>query len=174
MESDRIEQLLREADGQARASPIDAADVARRVLGRARARRRRRTTVVGASVVLIAAMVRMYSTREPSRPQKMHAGVDDLTEIRREIELQEHLVERLVVAERIRRNQARLARFEPASDDPLERAASFVLFHADRVHRDAGNSQNVRRAYQQVIECFPGTISAEQARQRTDAMREEG
>jgi hypothetical protein len=62
----------------------------------------------------------------------------------------------------------------PTEDDVTERAASAMVFQADRMLREGASSAPAVRAYDQVISYFPKTVSAETARKRLSAMNAEG
>lgn len=108
---------------------------------------------------------------EPAPPT-----VAALQELDTRIAQQEAQIQRLLAAERLQQAQARLARLpkEHPEQQIAERAARAVVEQADRVLHETSQSAAALRAYQEVIEYFPQTASAEQAQRRIHDLQKAG
>ncbi len=191
MNQDPLEQLLRDADAGAIASPIDVG-LAQRVLARANRRRRTRFAVgtvatVAAAVACALAIVTgsMQSDPQPSprtlvaRTSQPAATVPDfgaeLRALREDADRCAQLAETMWAAER-RRNRLAALRRKSAAPDPLEQLdreiehACFVMvYQADRMN-DRMLPTPAAEIYRQVEQDFPDTRGATLARQRLAAL----
>lgn len=185
MNSDRIEQLLRDADEMRKRSPEQTpADLASAVLTRRRSRARRRLGA-GVAMLLIGGLIPFAVVRqsvEPENiaikptPQQTNEPRDEMAEIQAQIDQTELTIARLLAAEKMNVLNARLAEVRrlPTPDDVTERAAAAMVYQTDRMLK-ATNLQNpARETYSQVIASFPQTPSAEVARRRLLELKNEG
>jgi hypothetical protein len=187
MNPHRIEHLLRETDHQVTVRHANASDMADRVLRADRARTRRNWIVSIASLALLTGATTATLTRVlPSKPA-VHGRVSapvaiappldpQLKQIQSEIAIHESAVRSMLAIEKQRELNARLAELRqlPTDDDVTERAASAMVFQADRMVREGAPSAPAVRAYDQVISYFPKTVSADIARKRLSAMNAQG
>jgi hypothetical protein len=187
MNFERIQHLLRETDHQVTVRQADASDLAERVLRADRARTRRKRIVSIASLALLVGATTATLTRIlPSKPA-VHGRVSApiaivppldpiLEQIQSEIAIRESAVRAMLAIEKQSELNARLAmlRTLPTDDDVTERAASAMVFQADRMLREGAPSAPAVRAYDQVISYFPKTVSADIARKRLSAMNAQG
>jgi hypothetical protein len=181
MNFDPIEQFLRHADRQPTGSNADALELAQRVWRKHR--RRQNIRVVGCVVAFVCLCITVRFATMPSSSTQLAStaptapAVDDqLNELRSQIAAQEQLVQQMLMVEQRVQDGARWASVarSPSDDEVTERAASAMVFQADRLRNVAGASETARRAYGQVIEYFPHTASAELARKHASEIRIEG
>lgn len=198
MNSDRIEQLLLDADGmQRRPGEQSPADLASRVLDRKRSRARRRVGA-GVAMLLMAGLMPIFVIRESSQirvavshvPQTAnetgrgltpdHFQIDhekaEFERLHAEIAEREARIKMLLSDEHLAENRATLARLRGLPDDTTltERAAAVIVQQADRSRRETGSASSALRAYRQVVSYFPQTASASIARQRLSELKQEG
>jgi hypothetical protein len=188
MNPHRIEHLLRETDHQVTTRRADASDLAERVLRADRDRTRRKRFVSIASLALLVGATTATLTRIlPSKPAvngRVSAPVaiappldPQLERIQSEIAVRESAVRAMLAIEKQRELNARLAvlRTLPTDDDVTERAASAIVFQADRMLRGGAPPAPAVRAFDEVISYFPKTVSADTARRRlSEINKEEG
>jgi TolA-binding protein len=181
MNSDPIQKLLQETDKQRSfAQVLDPVVLTDRVL---KTRSRRRNTRVVSSVAVIALSVTILwvanrekgiSTQQLAINAKPAANGriqldQELRDLQEQIAANDQIIRRLNAVETIQRADAEIARLQSRDfsvQDITERAASAVVYQTDRMYRATGQSASALQAYRQVIEYFPDTVSAEQARQR--------
>lgn len=182
--NDPIEQLLRETDQSVHPAhrTLDTSELATRVLQTERKRRTYRTGGAIVAVLLVVSPI-IYSTipPKPDIQVRVDPGVNARLEMESDhlqarIAAQEATVRTLLAIEKKSEHRARLdaiARM-PTADDCTERAASAIVFQADRMLREPGSAGPARKAYDEVISFFPQTISAITARQRLAELKQEG
>jgi hypothetical protein len=174
MTRDPIGQLLSEADAQTRTPAVDANDLAQRVIDRVRTRRIVRAATPLVAVAVVGIVVLTHRPSEVRRPVESVATNVDLNSVRQQIEFQQRLVDRMLQREQRRHNEAQLISISiPVDDPPVERAAARLISEANRLLESSGQQQAIK-AYSQVIDSFPDTISAELARKRLAELKKEG
>jgi hypothetical protein len=174
---DAIKQLLHEADRRhGAAAPEDAATLAGQVLGRVAKRRRNRRRAFSAVGVLMIGIT--IGSAEFMRDQKQQqqlvvTNANELKQLHIQIASQQLVVDRLFAAEQ-RLHPREQTATPVVNDDPIERASAAMVLQADRVRDTPGLERQALGSYQQVIEHFPQTSSADLARRRAAELRKEG
>jgi hypothetical protein len=175
MKHDPIEKLLQQADCRLSASSSRSDGLADRVYRTYRRRRLVRGAGVGACAVAMLVGSALFISPPPAdpAPRDLRAEIAALEE---KIAAQERAIERLLRVEREFQAQARMKRLIPviSEEAAAERAASAVVFQADRLLRTPGLTEPARQAYGRVIEHFPQTVSADHARKRLAEIEKEG
>jgi hypothetical protein len=183
MAHDPLEQLLRRADspaGDAR-NATDIAPAARRSLAR---RRYARGIGMAAAALAIALLLIprnpglppvAQSQPQPWSPEQVAAARAEVEALRHDANASEQMVELLLAAEHqatARKQKPRAELLDPATELLLEqeRAASILVQSGDRLAEDVSSQTRAQREYQRVLELFPNSSSAEQARRRLAQM----
>jgi hypothetical protein len=175
MKHDPIGQLLSQADAQARINVVDPKDLSQWVMRRAARRRAGRALASAAAIVVVGVVVlaRLPGKRLPQ--VVVHESNADLIALQHQVEFQERLVDRMIEGEQLARDQKRLVSISiPYEGPPGERAAARLISQANRLLESDSPPQAAERAYTQVIDSFPETISAQQARKRLAELRKDG
>lgn len=177
-----LEQLLREADAEAR-PPAECADLAGSI--RSLARRRRFIRMTGGASVAIVAMVvlslvlypsppdqRIFTTVAPQSPEDAEALAREMADVSAEADARMRMLERVVAAGR-RTDSNRGAR----AADPLiavrreqDRAAFLLIYEGDRLARQSRELARAAEEYRRVVALFPDTRWASVARERLAEM----
>lgn len=181
MKPDPIQQLLQETDQRRPAdSTSNASDLAGRVL-KIRNWRRNVRIVSTLALLLISGTLSLIVLRERGSATQQLAmdgkaslqgpvTLDqELRDLQSQIAVNEQIIRRLKAMETIERAEAEIARLQSRQfpeQEITERAASAVVYQTDRMYRSTGQSASALQAYREVIEHFPGTASAELAKQR--------
>ncbi|MCB9855803.1 MAG: hypothetical protein H6818_08955 [Phycisphaerales bacterium] len=193
--NDRLIDILKQTDVDITSQPRfdDEARVADSAMADAMSRIRRRTAIGRSSAGLLIVMLlvgvghvvqtRTTTTDRESLSNKAPNSAIAVDAIRREIEALDReaavtaaVVSRIERREHSRNRFSRLARVEPAIDAQIaaETAAQTMLMQGDRL---AGNELTHRlapTAYRRVLELFPESAAAADARQRlSDASKGE-
>src|SRR5687768_14694027 len=181
MTHERLEQLLRDADGRGDVPAVDAT-LADRVRVRAK-RRQRRVRVVGGSAVATACLVAIVSwmmrpeaqsaspgpvivrATKPDVAEKLRA---EMLALSQEADRRAAAAEALWAAENSARRMARRRSTDGAGDvaAQVERAAFTMVYQAARMPASRGAASPAAEVYRQVAQSFPHTASGEVARQR--------
>jgi hypothetical protein len=175
---DAIKQLLLEADRQhSAAAREDTATLAGQVLGRVAKRRRNRQGAFAAAVVLMISIAigsaAFMHDQKQQQQQLALANANELKQLHIQIASQQLVVDRLIAAEQRLHPREQTATLV-VNDDPIERASAAMVLQADRVRDTPGLERQALGSYQQVIEHFPQTSSADLARRRAAELRKEG
>jgi hypothetical protein len=184
--TDRLEQLLRDADAEV-AQAMATGDLVERVHGVSRARRKRNRFVGAAAVILLVAAgaiawlpreqkpgeVAMVQ-REATQPEDIAAARVELSAIEEEVLWRSELAAKLWQRERERQRTLVLRRKPLATGHSVEgevdRAAFAMVYQADRMAREMQLPEAAAQVYRQVSSDFPRTPSAAVAKQRLAAM----
>jgi hypothetical protein len=183
--TDRLKQLIEQAD----LAPPDAAEPPRDLAARVRGlhgQRRRRKLVAAVAVAAIAAGTLLWIGLPPARGPNAVVRDDGpaiaaqraLGEARQQIERAENIVARLLVAE-CRRQLAALPKTadlgldrQSRYEDQIGPAAAALLLTGDERAKRPGHSAAAREDYACVIETFPNTIWATRAAERLAALKQ--
>jgi tetratricopeptide (TPR) repeat protein len=173
MDNDRLEKLLQAADksaGGALYKPDNLAGSVRR-----RYHRRRIKMIVSPVVILVLAGLCIFTIMKNTGPkpltaEQVSAQIQDLNKrVDATLNLVRDVLERQRSLERIAKLDAQLAEFR----DPIEKlnqdinkTAFILVSSADKMHDELNDTDSAVKAYNQVIELFPQTPSAESARQK--------
>ena len=169
MNDETLGQLLKDADGTF-TPPPHAGDVAGAVRWIDRRRRTRAKVLAGASVVGLAVGGAWWKSREtpPTIVKVDRPVVEDLRAeldaARADAEVRTAAVERMLAREKL---AVRAARADAMLEVLLERdrAAAALLYRGDR-HRQDMRPAEAADAYRRVIELFPASLVAGEARKR--------
>jgi hypothetical protein len=175
MQTDRIAQLLSEADADQPSPPLHD-DLARRV----RRRRARHRAVRGATALLLivtigALSVRMLST---PRPTPIAVAPPDPAQLRlqcarldNQAVLYERVADLILLNERAAATSRTLS-LEASADDPadvqLERSALILLRQGSRLMEHPQTKDQAVGLYRQIVRLFPRTRGGQQAKKKLD------
>jgi hypothetical protein len=173
---DPLQKLLRETDRPSRVAVRDACELSGRVLLRVRRRRMARAVASVAVIAAIGVFVLARFPRDRSGEPVQLARSDDSNALTQRIDFQKRLVDALLASEQRRSAEQRLASVQyPEASQPVERAAARVIAEASRLlESNQHSSAAAEKAFTQVIDCFPDTLSAETARKRLAELKNEG
>lgn len=179
MSTNRIEEILREADataGPPQFGPVNSAIIARRV-------RRRRVIVIGvpaaaAAVLLIGLAIWRIgpSTLEP-QPQEQQQQITSLAKQIEQLQAQTdatlQLVQDVLAREKQDKNLADLEAELASIRDPIEemkrqadKTAFTLVYQADRLYKELNLTESAVQTYETVIQLYPENRWADVARQR--------
>ncbi len=180
MTEDKLKNLLYDAD-QTAGGPVPlSAKLAAAV--RRRAKRRHIANLVvrvaAAAVVLFAFGLWSYTARKARDQQRIVALEMQIKQLRAQTESTLNLIREVLDEDRKQRRfyelQAQLASYS----DPLEeiqkqvdKTAFILVYQANRMYRELDQKDSAIRAYNRVIELFPQSRWAEEARQRLSEIK---
>jgi hypothetical protein len=189
MNIDRMKSLIGKADAGIPPPGICPTELSRLVRLHYQRRQKRRLTALTMAVLLLGifmgweiSMQRRESrrndlARNQSNPEKEFIGQSaNFEEINRQINLHERLLERLLVAERYYRQKAETDRWLSKStgkeyiEGQISIAAATILVTADHERQNFKDHESARKGYNLIVELFPQTIWADQAKQRLAAL----
>jgi hypothetical protein len=197
--TDKLEQLLRDADASACPPPLPAEDLAGRVRRLARRRRRRNLHLAGtAGAAMLALAMGAIAWQWGPAPARRNSGQiaiatrprnnDELSpaqarvQIRRlgdEASVRTAAVERIMAEQQRHDRIAQLRRqiAEAGATDPLMRrfdeAAQKLLITADRLEFEFNDPRAAIEVYKSVLKQYPQTPSAEVAQIRLTTLQTE-
>jgi len=192
MASDRLGELLRQADEEVGQMPSLPDDLPERVARRAAYCRRRRRLLRGSGVGVLAVIVGVVVLQRGARdggpvestPAEGDGQTRDIALVQVELgRLRMEAESRLAVARqliRCREHEERLAALEAESTDPdpvaaaneaLEGAASVLVQQANRLHAGLHMTASAEERYRDAIRLFPDTLWAGVAREMLAKMQ---
>jgi hypothetical protein len=171
MQTDKVTQLLRDADARHTIPPLsgDLAQRVRRRLGRRRARR------AGVAVALLATAITIpFWPSRPSHPHQVATTVvnvarlkSDFARLQADAQLQDQIAKEMLASAR---SQATPVRPVPdvaqAMESQIERSSLILLRAGERLSSENDGSAQASDIYQRIVKLFPGTRGAEAARRR--------
>lgn len=177
MSQDNLNDLLRQADEMAGYRAPALQDICAGIRRRAGRRQLTRTVVpvaLAAAIVMAACLWHVAARNARIRHEQRMAALEaEIEQLNARADATLRLVQHIVQREQ---QQRRLAEFEAklaAMPDPVfeirqevEKTAAILLCHADHMYSQPNQKQSVIRTYNRVIELFPRTWSAEQARRK--------
>jgi hypothetical protein len=189
MNDDRLRTLIIKADAGAIPPGAGADELSNLVRTRYGRRRRRRLAAATAVVLFLAGFATWQLL--PQRPgvekteiaiaqavpEKVTSAASvSLDEFNQKISQNEQIVDRLLAAERHRRQKAEADRrlSKPAGqaylDEQIARAAATILLTADQEKQMPAYKESSRKSYNLVIELFPQTVWADRAKESLAAL----
>lgn len=180
MTEDKIKNLLQKADqtaaGPAPVSANLAADVRRRA-------NRRQTVnltarIAAAAVVVIALGIWSYTAKKTRDQQKLVTLEIQIKQLRAQTDATLNFIREVLDEERKQRCLQELQAQLASYSDPLEeiqkqvdKTAFILVYQANRMYRELDQKASAIRAYNRVIELFPQSRWAEEARQRISEIK---
>jgi len=178
MTEDKIKNLLQEADRMAGLLvPVSAnlSAIVRRRAHRRHLRIRITAPLAAAAVILVAVGILNFSfrtTEQTKDPEKLVMLEKQFEQLQAKTDAAVSLIQEMLVAEQKQYSLVELEAQLASIPDPLEviqrqvdKTASILVFQADRLYR-TNRTDSAVETYNRVIELFPKTIQAQQARQR--------
>ncbi|MDT8300067.1 MAG: hypothetical protein RQ760_01195 [Sedimentisphaerales bacterium] len=178
MTEDKIKNLLQEADRMAGLPGPVSANLSAIVRRRAHRRHLRisiTAPLAAAAVILIAVGILNFSFRtneQTKDPEKLVLLEKQFEQLQAKTDAAVNLIQEMLVAEQKQLSLNELEAQLASIPDPLEviqrqvdKTASILVFQADRLYR-TNRTDSAVETYNRVIELFPKTIQAQQARQR--------
>lgn len=168
MREDKLNQLLKQADAENELLPLDAASLSLAV--RRRLHRRQRTLrygMVAAAAIIIVACV--FGQRQYQLYQKQRQIVrlqQDIEDLNRRTEQTLALVQEMLTRQQQQDAQRRLVSYQDPIQRQVEETAFILLYQADRMIEKYNDKDAAIDYYNQVIDHFGNTPSAETAHQR--------
>jgi tetratricopeptide (TPR) repeat protein len=134
---------------------------------------------IAAVVALVVALaIWSLSRNNPELPTRHEQIVSVQNQLNATVDATLKLVQEVLEAERQRQRLNELQAQLASIPDPLEevqeqidKTAFFLVYQADRMHRETGQRASAIQAYNRVIELFPQSHWAEIARKRLAEMR---
>jgi len=174
MTEDKIKNLLQKADqmaGRPTHVSIDLSAVRRRANRRNVANLAVR--IAAAAVVLFALGIWSYTAKKARDQQKIVALEMQIEQLRAQTDATLNLIREVLDEERKQRRLDELRAQLASYPDPLEeiqkqvdKTAFILIYQANRMYRELDQKDSAIQAYNRVIELFPQSRWAEEARQR--------
>jgi TolA-binding protein len=167
MDDNKLKILLKQADSGDHLTPLDTANLASSV----RRRLHRRKTVIRSGMFSTAAMI-MVTFILGQRQYELYQKQQQIVRLEQRIEdLNRRTEETLVLAQNLlARQQQEVQRQYASYQNPIrqqvEEAAFILVYQADRMKNKYNNAEAAIDYYNQVIERFGDTPSAQTARER--------
>ena len=174
MTEDKIKNLLYEADQTAGGPVLVSVD-----LSAVRRRANRRQTVnlaariAAAAVVLFALGIWSYTAKKTRDQQRIVALEMQIKQLRVQTDATLNLIRDVLDEDRKQRHLNELRDQLASYSDPLEeirkqvdKTAFILVYQANRMYRELDQKDSAIQAYNSVIELFPQSRWAEEARQR--------
>ncbi len=174
MTEDKIKNLLYEADQTAGEPASISANLAAAV--RRRANRRQTVNlaarIAAAAVVLFAFGIWSYTAKKSRDQQRIVALETQMKQLRVQTDATLNLIREVLDEDRKQRRLQELQAQLAGYSDPLEeiqkqvdKTAFILIYQANRMYRELDQKASAIRAYNRVIELFPQSRWAEEARQ---------
>ena len=179
MTEDKIKNLLQRADQMA-AGPGISANLAADV--RRRANRRQTVNLAGriaaVAVVVIALGIWSFTAKKTRDQQKLVTLEIQIKQLQVQTDATLKFIREVLDEERKQRRLQELQAQLASYSDPLEeiqkqvdKTAFILVYHANRMYRELDQKASAIQAYNRVIELFPQSRWAEEARQRLSEIK---
>jgi len=174
MTEDKIKNLLYEADQTAGGPEPLSANLAAAVRRRANRRQTANLAVriAAAAVVLFALGLWSYTAKKARDQQRIVALEIQIKQLRAQTESTLNLIREVLDEDRKQRRLSELQAQLASIPDPLEeiqkqvdKTAFILVYQANRMYRELDQKDSAIQAYNRVIELFPQSRWAEEARQ---------
>ena len=180
MTEDKIKNLLQKADqtagGPAPVSANLAADIRRRASRRQTINLTAR--IAAAAVVVIAFGIWSFTAKKTRDRQRIVALEMQIKQLRVQTDATFNLIREVLDEERKQRQLQKLQAQLASIPNPLEeiqkqvdKTAFFLVYQADRMYREFDQKDSAIQEYNRVIELFPQSRWAEEARQRLSEIK---
>jgi hypothetical protein len=177
MDENTLKKLLKQADSSAELVPLDTGHLASAVRGRLRRRKQAFRYGMAATAAMIA-VVCVFSQRQYQSYKKeqqivrLEQEVQELT-VRTEatLALVQEMLARQEQQDKILKLNRQLARYENSIQAEVDEAAFVLVYQADRMAEKYNNKETAIDYYNQVIEHFADTPSAETAKERLSQIK---
>ena len=180
MTEDKIKNLLQKADqtagGPAPVSANLAADIRRRASRRQTINLTAR--IAAAAVVVIAFGIWSFTAKKTRDRQRIVALEMQIKQLRVQTDATFNLIREVLDEERKQRQLQKLQAQLASIPNPLEeiqkqvdKTAFFLVYQADRMYREFDQKDSDIQEYNRVIELFPQSRWAEEARQRLSEIK---
>lgn len=174
MTEDKIKNLLYEADQTAGGPEPVSANLAAAVRRRANRRQTANLAVriAAAAVVLFALGIWSYTAKKTRDQQEIVALEMQIKQLQTQTDATLNLIREVLDEERKQRRLQELQAQLAGIPDPLEeiqkqvdKTAFILVYQANRMYRELNQKESAIQAYNRVIELFPQSRWAEEARQ---------
>ncbi|MHC4544048.1 MAG: hypothetical protein ACYTDW_10930 [Planctomycetota bacterium] len=180
MTEDKIKNLLQKADQTAGGPAPVSVDLS---AIRRRANRRNIANLVvriaAAAVVLFALGIWSYTAKKTRDQQRIVALEMQIKQLRAQTDATLNLIREVIEEERKQRRLNELYAKLGSYPDPLEeiqkqvdKTAFILIYQANRMYRELDQKDSAIQAYNRVIELFPQSRWAEEARQRLSEIKD--
>lgn len=180
MTEDKIKKLLYDADQTAGGPAPLSANLAAAV--RRRANRRNianlAARIAAAAVVVIALGIWSYTAKKTRDRQRIVALETQIEQLRVQTDATLNLIREVLDEDRKQRRLSELRAQLANYSDPLEeiqkqvdKTAFILVYQANRMYRELNQKDSAVQAYNRVIELFPQSRWAEEARQRLSEIK---
>lgn len=172
MSEDKLFQLLKQADTETEVLPLDAASLSLAVHERLRRRKQTlRYGIAAAAAIIIVACVfgqRQYQLYQKQRQiARLQQDIEDLNRrTEQTLALVQNLLARQEQQDELRKLNRQLMGHENSIRREIDETAFILVYQADRMVEKYNNAETAIDFYNQVIERFGDTPSAQTARKR--------
>ncbi len=180
MTEDKIKNLLQKADQTAGGPASISANLAAAVRRRANRRQTANLAVriAAAAVVLLALGFWSYTAKKTRDQQRIVALEKQIKQLHAQTDATLNLVREVLDEDRKQRRLQELQAQLAGYSDPLEeiqkqvdKTAFILIYQANRMYRELDQKASAIQAYNRVIEFFPQSRWAEEARQRLSEIK---
>jgi hypothetical protein len=180
MTEDKIKNLLQKADQMAEEPLFLSSNLAAAI--RRRAGRRQTVNlaarIAAAAVVVIALGIWSFTAKKTRDRQRILALEVQIEQLRAQTDATLNLIREVLDEERKQRRLIKLQAQLASYSDPLEeiqkqvdKTAFILVYQANRMYRELDQKEAAINAYKRVIELFPRSRWAEEARQRLSEIK---
>lgn len=179
MTEDKIKNLLQRADQMAAGPPVSAnlaADVRRRANRRQTVNLAARIAI--AAIVVIALGIWSFTAKKTRDQQKLVTLEIQIKQLQAQTDATLKFIREVLDEERKQRRLQELQAQLASIPDPLEeiqkqvdKTAFILVYQANRMYRELDQKASAIQAYNRVIELFPQSRWAEEARQRLSEIK---
>ena len=168
MDDTNLNQLLKQADADGELTPLDAARLASTARGRLRRRKQavRYGALAAAAMIAVVCVFSVQKYQSYKKGQRIVQLQQEVEELSRRTEQTLALVEKMLERQEQQDIDRRLASYQDPIRQQVDEAAFILVYQADRMAEKYNNKETAIDYYNQVIERFGDTPSAETARER--------
>jgi hypothetical protein len=178
MSEDKLFQLLKQADTETEVLPLDTASLSLAV--HERLRRRKQTLRYGmaaaAAMIIVACVFGQRQYQFYQKQQQITRLQQDIEDLNRRTEQTLALVRDILARQQqqdeLRKLNQPLAGYKNSIRREIDETAFILVYQADRMVEKYNNAETAIDFYNQVIERFGDTPSAQTARERLDKIKQ--
>ncbi|MHC5161699.1 MAG: hypothetical protein ACYSO4_01035 [Planctomycetota bacterium] len=168
MNDNKLKKLLKQADASAELTSLDAARLASTARGRLRRRKQavRYGALAAAAMIAVVCVFSVQKYQSYKKGQRIVQLQQEVEELSRRTEQTLALVEKMLERQEQQDIEYRLASYQDPIRKQVDEAAFILVYQADRMMEKYNNKETAIDYYNQVIERFGDTPSAQTARER--------
>lgn len=175
MNENNLKQMLMQADAGESLVPMDAKHLSRVIRKRVHGRKMllRSGMFAAAAIIMVAFILGQRQFQLYQKQQQIVRLEEKIEDLNRRTEQTLALVQDMLDRQEQQNTQRKLASYQDPIRHQVEEAAFILIYQADRMLEKYNNKETAIQYYNQVIERFGDTPSAQTARDRLNRMEQQ-